>query len=118
MQSKRVRASAPSCGRGACTPTSNRQEADERNPDDLVWKRMLIPEVGEVINESYCACRNQNEADDGHREGTFIHESRAGASLQCKIQEKQCSHVYWALGIVFDLRATRRRSHSAAKVAS
>jgi hypothetical protein len=46
-------------------------------------KRMRRREVGEVINEPECARCNQNEADDGHGEWTFIHKY----SAQCKLPD-------------------------------
>jgi hypothetical protein len=40
---------------------------------------MLCREIGELKNEADRARRNQNEADDGHGEWTFIHKSRVTA---------------------------------------
>lgn len=57
-------------------PRDNRYQTDERNPYDVILKRILCAKVAEVENQPACARRNQNEADDDHREWTFIHKLR------------------------------------------
>jgi hypothetical protein len=73
-------------------PTDNRYQIDERNPNDVVLKRMLRLELDEVKSEPYRTCGHIQATDHDHRERAFVHsiqrdpvsQYRTGADSYCK----------------------------------
>jgi len=51
----------------------NRHEAEEFDPYEMVLKRMLRLELGEVISEANRTYHYVHAGDDGHGEGTLVH---------------------------------------------
>jgi hypothetical protein len=46
--------------------TKNREKAQEANPDNLIFKRTLYSELGDMICKSDDACCYKNATDDGN----------------------------------------------------
>jgi len=51
----------------------NRDQTDERYPDDVMLKGMLRTELSEVKGNPECTRRYVQAAEDGHGERTFVH---------------------------------------------